>query len=669
MILRAKDLAACSLALAFCLGATKSNGQGFGFDILGAQNEDFFRPPTALNVRVNPSGSRIVYTRPTYDGERIQVLELASGEEKTIHNPNARDGPITYLAWADDESLIFQNALGDLRINTPSTGFALTVFEAKRTLVFSNAIVDANATLPRMLSVLPDDPEHILISAFDQDGVRRAYRLPLQNWDEDKLPEPLFKKYRDFTTWHAGWDGELELAAKQDSKGRTLYRRVDDSSRWEQMARLLGSELELDLDKHSLLQKRDYLLGVGPGGDSLIFASNKHTDTAALYRYDNAAGGEATLLAHDPTYDLIDLATGMGHVLTSQAKQSWVGIHYQAAKPQTLWLDPSYEALQAEIDALLPTSSNLLTDWDAQEQLIIVSAIWSHRPTESYAYHRTNKTLTRIGAADHPLEKEPGVPSQPISFSGSDGKTIHGYLTPGKSENGERTPLVILVHGGPWARDSWAFDPFTQCLAHNGYSSLRLNFRGSTGYGYEHFVAAAENYGWAVQEDIASARQWAIDNEFADADKVAIMGFSYGGYAAALAAATQKDAFQCAVPISGIYDIVRESRAIKKQAGGGLTHQSWKQMVGSLWNDKQLLRAISPVNLADQISIPLLIAHGRQDAVASVKHAHDFTAALKKSGKSFKYIELEEEGHSLDLPQNQSHLFDEIDAFLAEHLK
>lgn len=666
------------LLLALCLQAAcpppsaNLQAQDFGFDILGLQNEDFFQAPTSSNAQISPDGEHLVYTRKTFDGDRIHLLDLESGKDRVLQEPNLRHEGITHISWANNQRIVFQNHFGNLYSRDIESGLRELIFDSKRSYFFLNAFVRTNATFPRVLSTLPDDPDHILISAYDREGIRRVYKLPLEKWGDVGFPEPLFKRSKDFDSWYADQNGQVRLAFKSSPRGFTLYQRVDTSESWKQMKTLLkasGSTLEVDYNKQNVLQRRDHLVGFDFDPNRFYFASNRETDTAALYLYDIEKGEIIKQVASDPNYDLVDIETGAGQLIASRKNQKHVGIHYNAAKPTTIWFEPEYQDLQNEIDTALPGSTNLVVDFDTDETTFIIRAVWSDRPPEHFIYERNDKSLTQVGPNDHPLANSPGSPAQPISFKGSSGQTIHGYFTPGKTDSASPAPLVMLVHGGPWARDSWIYEPFSQCLAHNGYSTLRINYRGSVGYGFEHFISATKNYGWAVQEDIADAREWAIAEGLAAEDKFAVMGFSYGGYAAALAAASQPEAFQAAVCMAGIYDILWESKRLKKRRGKSVAYEMWKRMVGDQWKDREQLKAISPTNLASSIKIPLFIAHGTRDPIAEIAHARMFTQALDEHALEYQFIELEEEGHSLDLPKNQVYLLGKINEFLAKHIR
>ncbi|MBK1875695.1 alpha/beta hydrolase family protein [Pelagicoccus mobilis] len=648
------------------------SAQDFGFDILGLQDEDFFRPPNVANVHLSPDGNRLVYTEPTYDSERIHILDRVDDSDEVVHEIDNESGPISYLAWLDDDTLLYQSQFGDLHTKNIETDYTELVFGADRTLFYGYALFRSNATLPRVISTLPQDQKHILISAYDNKGRRRVYKLPLSKWDLSDMPDPLFKSSKGFDIWHADTNGEVRLAMKLSQRGTTLYHRAGNSKKWEQMSSLFSSSansLTLDINKHNITQKRDYLIGFAPDPELIYFASNKETDTAALYLFDIKKGELVRRIAHHPQYDLIDPTTGMASVVTNPEDDSWLGIHFEADQPRTIWLEKSYQSMQQEIDDLLPDSSNLVIEFSQDESIAVVQALSSDRPPRYLLFERETKELKSIGKQNHPLLQTPGVPTQSIEFQGQDGHSIHGYFTPAKDFNPENpAPLVFIIHGGPWARDTFTYEPFSQCLANNGFSSLRFNFRGSTGYGFNYMVAAEQNYGWAVQDDIRDALQWVIAQNLATEDKVAIMGFSYGGYASALAAAHQPTAFQCAVPMSGIYDILYETKQIKKETSRGVGYQHWKQMVGSEWKNRERLAEISPINLVEQIEIPILLAHGTLDPVAGIEHAQNFAKALEKAGKEYEFIELEEEGHSLDLPKNQAYLFGKINDFLSEHL-
>ncbi|MCC7485834.1 MAG: S9 family peptidase [Burkholderiales bacterium] len=243
-------------------------------------------------------------------------------------------------------------------------------------------------------------------------------------------------------------------------------------------------------------------------------------------------------------------------------------------------------------------------------------------------------------------------PMRPVSIESRDGLTLHGYLTlPGGVEP-RGLPMVLYVHGGPWRRTSWG-DPFTsdeagyaQFLANRGYAVLQIDYRGSTGYGRSFTNAGIGEFGGRMQDDLHDAVRWAVGRGIADPRHVAIMGWSYGGYAALMGMAQTPDAFACGVSLAGPTDLASMIESFP--AYWALDLSRWHDFVGdpAVPEDRDAMREISPLNLAERIARPVLIIHGAHDVRVRVDQADRMVAALMKAGKPVEYLRIPDMGHN-----------------------
>jgi dipeptidyl aminopeptidase/acylaminoacyl peptidase len=255
---------------------------------------------------------------------------------------------------------------------------------------------------------------------------------------------------------------------------------------------------------------------------------------------------------------------------------------------------------------------------------------------------------------------------KPISFTSRDGWTIHGYLTLPPGKNKKNLPLVLNVHGGPWARDSWGYDPEAQWFANRGYACLQVNFRGSTGYGKNFLNAAVKEWGRKMHDDLVDAVNWAIEQGIADPKRIAIYGGSYGGYAALVGATFTPDLFCCAVDIVGPSNLIT---MIKNIPPYWFTLQAIEhKRVGNPDTEEDFLKSRSPLFKVDQIKIPILIAHGANDPRVKQSEADQIVEAMKKKGIPYEYLLFPDEGHGFAKPENRIKFYAVAEKFLAKHL-
>jgi dipeptidyl aminopeptidase/acylaminoacyl peptidase len=255
---------------------------------------------------------------------------------------------------------------------------------------------------------------------------------------------------------------------------------------------------------------------------------------------------------------------------------------------------------------------------------------------------------------------------EPISFTSRDGLTIHGYMTYPVGAEKENLPLVLDVHGGPWSRNTWEFDPKAQWFANRGYACLQVNFRGSVGYGKDFVNAGDKEFGGKAQDDLVDAVNWAIEKGIADPERVAIFGGSYGGYAALVGATFTPDVFCCAVDIFGPSNLITFIEAIPPWLSTLLA--TIHRRIGNPETEEEFLKSRSPLFKVDQIKIPILIAQGANDPRVKQEESEQIIAAMEKNGVEYEYILFPDEGHGFRNPENRLKFYAAAEKFLSKHL-
>jgi dienelactone hydrolase len=299
---------------------------------------------------------------------------------------------------------------------------------------------------------------------------------------------------------------------------------------------------------------------------------------------------------------------------------------------------------------------------DGQQWIIDVSS--DINPGTFYLYDHSKKSLEILAHHYEHLASTSFASTEAIEFKSFDDKTIAGYLTKTPQATPQK-PLVVLVHGGPHGvRDYWGYDPEVQLLALSGYNVLQVNYRGSYGYGTAFEDAGHQQWGDAIQRDIISGTEWAIAQGHAKAGNVCIMGTSFGGYSAVQAATMAPDLYRCAIAVAGVYDLpllVKTSDVAERQRG--------RDYLGRvLGADPALLQAHSPVNHVHKLKANLLIAHGKKDERAPYDQALSLKKALDNAGKSYQWLDFNDESHGFYSEQNQQIYFGKVQAFLATQL-
>jgi dipeptidyl aminopeptidase/acylaminoacyl peptidase len=326
-------------------------------------------------------------------------------------------------------------------------------------------------------------------------------------------------------------------------------------------------------------------------------------------------------------------------------------------------------AIAADFEAIakLDDGDLRVVSRDLADHHWVISFTTPQRPVRYFLWDRTNKQSTFLFSQRPELDAFELAEVRPIKYRARDGLEVHGYLTFPPGVAPRNLPLVLHPHGGPWFRDNWIFNIWTQLLANRGYAVLQPNFRGSTGYGRKHLHAGDRQWGLAMQDDLTDAVKWAVAEGIADPRRVAIFGVSYGGYAALAGAAFTPDLYKCAIDLCGPSNV---ATCIKSFAPYWGIRSIWNARVGNPDDpaDKELLMKASPLFAADRIKIPMLIAQGANDPRVIQSESDQIIAAIEKNDGHATYILYPDEGHGVLRPPNHKDFMARAERFLAEHL-
>lgn len=276
------------------------------------------------------------------------------------------------------------------------------------------------------------------------------------------------------------------------------------------------------------------------------------------------------------------------------------------------------------------------------------------------------RTLALTHCNKPELEELSLASMQPISYQARDGLTIHGYLTTPVGIPAQNLPTVLVVHGGPWVRDTWGYDPEAQWLANRGYAVLQVNYRGSTGYGKDFLNAANRQWAAAMHDDLIDAVNWLVEQGIADPKKVAIMGGSYGGYATLVGLTFTPDVFAVGVDIVGPSNLMTLLQSIPPYWAPLLANMYHR--IGNLETEEEFLKSRSPLFFVDRIQKPLLIGQGANDPRVKQAESEQIVEAMKKAGKPVEYVLYTDEGHGFARPENRLHFYAIAEEFLSKYL-
>jgi dienelactone hydrolase len=392
-------------------------------------------------------------------------------------------------------------------------------------------------------------------------------------------------------------------------------------------------------------------------GRSVLMTSAAGSDTARLTKVDLATGAE-TVLASDPEADIA------GVLLHPDTRDPQI-VMILKDRMEYLVLDPSVADDLRAVQKLHPGDPSFAGRDDADATWLIAYNV-DAGSVAYYMYDKKTRTGRPLFVARPELADYTLAAMEPFSYAARDGLVIHGYLTFPPGADRSALPAVLNVHGGPQVRDAWGYNPEAQWFANRGYLCVQVNYRGSTGYGKSFVAAGDREWGGKMHDDLIDAVSYIVGQGWADPDRVAIYGGSYGGYAALLGAAFTPDVFCCAVDIVGPSNLKTLLETIPPY---------WAPMIAQLYRrvgnpetDEDFLWSRSPLSRARDIRIPLLIAQGANDPRVKQAESEQIVEALKDAGIDYEYMLFPDEGHGFAKPENRIKFYAAAERFLARYL-
>lgn len=386
----------------------------------------------------------------------------------------------------------------------------------------------------------------------------------------------------------------------------------------------------------------------------------------ALYAYDVAQrrrGAEPLVRVDGFDFD--------GEPVIDYQQRGIVGLHLAGDANATVWFAPAMKEAQQKIDALLPGRINRIDCSAAcgDGRALLVTSTSDRTPPGYFLYHPGRNDVTALGSA-HPAIETAAMGRRDFHrFKARDGLSIPVYVTMPAGKTKGPLPAVVLVHGGPSVRGtSWEWQADAQFLASRGYLVLQPEFRGSTGYGAALLRAGWREWGRTMQDDLADAAQWAVQQGWADPRRIAIAGGSYGGYATLMGLIRHPEIFRCGVEWAGVTDIGLMFTSAQSDASREALQYSMRTVIGDPDTEAARLQEVSPIAQAARLTRPLLIAHGAEDRRVPLEHANKLRSALRHNS-DVEYVVYPEEGHGWRHEKDRLDFWMRVEAFLGKHLQ
>lgn len=623
--LRAALLAACALGMT---GGAAAPLWANPAEVPLIPRSALFGNPVKSAAQISPDGTTLAWLAPDNGVMNVWVAPVANPANARVLT-RATERPIPQYFWSPDSSSILyvQDKAGDENFLLYSVNAAtgvernLTPFQNTRVMVFG---------------VSEKHQNEILIGLNNREPRwHDAYRL---NLTTGQLTEVM--RGDGYAGFQADDDLNIRIAVRPNAAGGMDFFRVNGTT--------VDSTAFLSTD----LENSDTSpIGFTTDGSTLYWVDSRNRDTAAIFAQ-NMASGEMTLIAEDNRADL-------GSTMRDPRTGVIQGYRINYLRPEWRISD---RAVAADYDFLkqrFPDADVSIADRTRNDDKWIVSVGSPTTPAATYVFDRRSRAVTELFVSRPELQNAPLVAQWPVEIQARDGLTLPSYLTlpRGADANNDGradhpVPMVLLVHGGPWARDVYGFNGYHQWLANRGYAVLSVNFRASTGFGKRFLNAGNQQWGLKMHEDLIDAVNWAVAQGVTTSDKVGIMGGSYGGYATLAGLTFTPETFACGVDIVGPSNLETLLATIPPYWEAG-RNQMYQRMGNPNTPEGQaVLRAASPLYRAAEIRRPLLIGQGANDPRVKQTESDQIVSAMQANNIPVTYVLFPDEGHGFRRPEN-----------------
>ena len=600
--------------------------------------EHFYDDPERAAARVSPDGRRLAWLAPADGPLNVWVAPIEGGDPVQVTND--RDRGVRAYSWSRDGAriLYMQDTGGDENYHL----FAADLDHPEapdRDLTPFDGVKVGVVDVPRV------DPSHVLISTNRRDrGLFDVERLNLETGAIERIAE----NPGNIMGWLTDRDGRLRAAFAQTPTGdhQVLVRDSED-----QPFRVLAEYANED-------SGAPYAFTAD--GRALYVGSARDNDLVRLVTLDVATGEEVVIDA--------DEEADLGSPIISDRTGELVGAAYRRDRIVMHTFDDAF-ARDWELVRQIHPGDPSIGSTDDDETLWTVAFDDDRDPGATYLFDRRSGDSRLLFRSRPWLDPAILAERTPVRITSRDGLTLRSYLTLPVGVEPKGLPTVLYVHGGPWARDSWGWEPTAQFLANRGYAVLQVNYRGSTGFGKAFTHAAEREFAGKMHDDLIDGVDWIVGEGIADPKRVAIYGGSYGGYAALVGATFTPDVFAAAISVVGPSNLVTLVRSFPPY-WRPLLAGTWFKFVGDPDDPEELkdLEARSPINKVDQITAPLMVLQGANDPRVKKAESDQIVEALRARGVPVEYIVKEDEGHGFVKPENRLDVYRAVERFLATHL-
>jgi dipeptidyl aminopeptidase/acylaminoacyl peptidase len=584
------------------------------------------------NVQVSPDGKRVALLRiPNRDGDPVLEVYDASDFDAEPFRMDGGKMEITQLFWVGDQDIIVRFRQ---KVRDKIEGFNQGVYEYKlaRLDVVDKEIEQFREVNPTIENLLPGDPDKVIIS-FNPSGRDKS----MDKLDQAFRPRAYYKLDLDSGRKSLLMQGKLSMGNIDfDGEGNPRiargFDRGSDEFVWYHQAAGSGEWKEIHRQHEDSFEVFNIQGWDVNNPDILFVVANNGRDTTGLWEFDarSAKFGELVYARAD-----VNVAGIRMHSNPWTDPDTVAGVAYNNDKLHIEYFDAVEGATLAQLEGVIPFAYNVRINSRSRDGQTLI--VYNYGPRDPGTYYLIKDgQLKTVGSKQPLLRSEELADVRYISWTARDGKQIHGYLT---VPNGEPPfPLIVLPHGGPFVSETVSWDEWGQMLANNGYLVLQPQYRGSTNYGMDFYLSAFKDGGqggFRMQDDKDDGALYLVEQGLADKDRIALFGWSYGGYAALVAASRTPQIHQCVIAGAAVSDTLMQVGYYSDRMRGA---QEIEQI--NMWRD-----SVNPIDEAEKVNVPMLLIHGSVDQRVPPAHVRKYLDELDKYNKPYKYVELDGADH------------------------
>ena len=659
---------------------------------------DFEKPSTNSDVALSPSGRFIGFIR-IVTGKRClnrygQIVELKKAkckdkkksyrakheiavfdleQSKLIQSlPLPENYYVSWLEWANDERLLAAmyrpttvGSSGRGYIIGGSRIISIPIKGGKAVALFADqkTFKRQNRNLTRITNLLRSDPEHIIMPA-NKGGDLDLWKVNVLTgyanriapgktgtffWYTNKVGTPILRF--DCVSRRCL---KINVFAYDEAQEESS----DEKKTWKKIKsfRVKPDEEEDDYDFWPIAPAPET-------GQFYVMSNEDEAERRSIKIFDIKLQKYVKTVYEHPTVDvsgaLLNLQTG-----------EYAGARFYEDRLNFSFVNPKIQKHYKGLNTYFGNKENVdLLGFSKDGDKAIIYVTSPNNPGEYYVYDIVKSQVNRLFSRRTDMEERLSSTTDILKLPTRDGNQVTAYHTYPVSIKNSKAPLLVMPHGGPEVRNYYDYNSNVQYFAAQGYQVLQINFRGSSGFGRKFAEAGYGEWGGLMQNDVIDAVQYLYDNDLASAENTCMVGYSYGGYVALYAGATTPEMFKCIVSGGGLSDLLADLKQTKKDYGpDSESYEYWLKSMGDPKTDKAVLRAKSPVYMADKFKVPVLLIHGEYDGIVDISQSRKMHKALTKAGVPVEFLRLKDEGHYNWGLENRVLYLETINEFLSKHL-